>query len=141
MKTNTLIKHYIQEFKGYWRYQNRGSITSDSGVYCVYAGSYNSIEDTVSLRKLLYIGQSENIRERISNHEKEAEWKRYLYSGEELIFSCTKLLISELDRFEAAMIYKHKPPINTEYVYNFPFPTTEVTTQGHNILLYKNFVV
>lgn len=89
----------------------------------------------------MYIGQSENIRERISNHEKEAEWKRYLYSSEELIFSCTKLSISELDRFEAAMIYEHKPPTNTEYVYNFPFPTTEVTTYGCNACLYDNFIV
>ena len=141
MKTNTLIKHYIQEFKGYWRYKDRSSITNNSGVYCVYAGSYNSIEDTVSLRKLLYIGQSENIRERISNHEKETEWKRYLYSGEELMFSCTNLSIPELDRFEAAMIYKHKPPTNTEYVYNFPFSTTEVTTYGSKAHLYDNFVV
>jgi len=39
------------------------------------------------------------------------------------------------------MIFKHKPPCNTEYADNFPFDTTTVVTTGKNALMAANFVV
>ena len=135
------IKTYKQEFKGYWRYKNRGGVPKTSGVYCVYEGTYNSNNDTVSLGRLLYIGQAKNMNERLENHEKLSAWKKYLKSGEEIIFSCTELETSDLDRFEAAMIYEHKPPVNEEYVNNFPYDSTTVYTSGRNALLKEHFTV
>lgn len=44
-------------------------------------------------------------------------------------------------RVEAALINKHKPPENTEYVNNFPFDTTTIETSGRNALLSKSFTV
>lgn len=134
-------KTYNQVFKGYWRYKNRGGVPKTSGVYCVYRGTYNSNSDTVSLERLLYIGQAKNINERLENHEKLPEWEKYLKMGEEIIFSCTELELSNLDRFEAAMIYEHKPPVNEEYVNNFPYDTTIVYTSGRNTLLKEYFTV
>lgn len=134
-------KTYSQTFSGYWRYINRAYMPEKSGIYCVYAGTYNKTENNVILNRLLYIGQSENINERLKDHECESEWKKELKSGEEIIFSCTKLGSYDLDRFEAAMIYKHKPPVNIEYKYNFPFDETTVYTSGENALLYSSFTV
>ena len=134
-------KTFNQEFEGYWRYVKRDSMPKASGIYCVYRGTYNSTKNTVSLEQLLYIGQAKNINERLQNHEKLAKWEKYLKSGEEIIFSCTELGLSDLDRFEAAMIYKHKPPVNEEYVNNFPYDTTTVYTSGDNALLETYFTV
>jgi hypothetical protein len=39
------------------------------------------------------------------------------------------------------MIFKHKPPCNTEYVDSFPFDTTSVTTGGRNALMQVSFTV
>lgn len=134
-------KTYSQAFNGYWRDKNRAGIPEVSGVYCVYAGSYDKDNNTVSLRKLLYIGQSVNIHERLQNHECEKDWKKELNYGEEVIFSYTEVPSYSLDRFEAAMIYKHKPPVNVEYKDNFPFDETTVYTSGRNALLYSSFTV
>lgn len=134
-------KTYSQAFNGYWRDKNRAGIPSVSGVYCVYAGKYNSAQDKVTLKRLLYIGQAENINRRLSNHECENDWNNELESGEEVMFSYTQLGVSDLDRFEAAMIYKHKPPVNVEYKNNFPFDETSVYTSGKNALLYTSFTV
>lgn len=134
-------KTYKQEYTGYWRYKNRGGVPKKSGVYCVYRGTYNSSNDTVSLKQLLYIGQAKNMNERIENHEKLTTWEHYLKLGEEIIFSCTELGMSDLNRFEAAMIYEHKPPVNEEYMNNFPYDSTTVYTSGRNALLKEYFTV
>lgn len=39
------------------------------------------------------------------------------------------------------MIFKHKPPCNTEYVDSFPFDETTVRTKGENSLLSPDFTV
>ena len=127
-------------FDGYWRERNRGGIPAASGIYCVYAGSYNPSSNTVSLRELVYIGESENVRDRIAGHEKWARWRRHLLAGEEIWFNCA-LIRDGRERAEAAMISKHKPPENTEYVDSFPYDTTTVYTTGRNALLRAVFTV
>lgn len=52
------MKKINLDFDGYWREINKNSIPSKSGVYCVYSCVYNSSNKTVSLKKLLYIGES-----------------------------------------------------------------------------------
>ena len=133
--------YFNLNFEGYWRYVNRGSVPDKSGVYCVYATTYNSNNNTVTLNRLLYIGESENIRERLSNHEKLKDWERLLKPGEIISFSTVKVDPYYRERVEAAMIFEHKPPVNTEYVYNFPFDETTISTKGDNALLKEHFVV
>lgn len=134
-------KTYRQEFKGYCRYKDRGGIPKKSGVYCVYRGAYNSSNDKVFLNQLLYIGQAKNMNERLEKHEKLTKWEKYLKLGEEIIFSYTELELAGLDRFEAAMIYEHKPPVNEEYTNNFPYDSAMVYTSGRNALLKEYFTV
>lgn len=135
----TAETHHL-EFDGYWREPNIGSIPAQSGIYCVYACKYNANEKTVSLKRLIYIGESENVRERIAGHEKWPAWRRYLEAGQELCFNFGPIIRSRT-RVEAACIYEHKPPANTEYVDHFPYDRTTVTTSGQNALLKGQFTV
>ena len=128
-------------FEGYWREINKSFIPEKSGVYCVYACAYNASEKTVSLRKILYIGESENVRNRISNHDRLSDWKKLLYSGETLCYSFAFVSATDRLRAEAALIYRHKPPCNSEYVYGFPFAETTIKTSGRNDLLLSEFTV
>jgi hypothetical protein len=42
---------------------------------------------------------------------------------------------ADRERAEAAMIFSHKPPCNTQCVDSFPFDTTTISTSGKNALL------
>lgn len=132
---------FIQKFDGYWREQNKIGIPAVSGIYCVYEGHYNAYNNTVDLLKLIYIGESESVRDRIAGHEKIIDWKKYIHYGNEIVFSCTPIQSTYRFRVEAALIYEHKPPVNTEYVNEFPFDTTSVYTSGQNALLRDAFTV
>lgn len=131
---------YHLEFDGYWREPNRGGIPSQSGVYCVYTSTHNTGNQTVSLHKLVYIGESENVRERIEGHEKLPDWRKHLQPSQQLCFSYAPITGGR-ERAEAAMIYRHKPPENTEYVDSFPYDRTTITTAGRNALLDQRFTV
>lgn len=94
-------------------------------MYCVYACRHNAGNNTVALAKLIYIGESENVRDRIADHEKWREWLRHLGQGQELCFSYAPIT-ADRGRAEAALIFHHKPPVNTEYVNEFPYPETNL---------------
>lgn len=135
------MKTISLSFKGYWREVNKGKVPDQAGVYCVYACTYNTSNATVSLRKILYIGESENVRDRISNHDRLSDWKNLLNSGETLCYSFASVDSADRVRAEAALIYQHKPPCNTEYVNSFPFNNTTIKTSGQNALLNSEFTV
>lgn len=136
------LRSYSLDFDGYWREPNVAGLPAASGIYPVYACTYDAVGQTVSINRLLYIGESGNVRERISNHECWPTWKRYLRQGEVICISAA-LVAPEADRqrAEAAMIFHHKPPANTEYVDEFPFDTTTITTSGRNAKLTPKFTV
>lgn len=127
-------------FDGYWRARNAVGIPGESGIYCVYACSHDATAGTVSLGKLIYIGESENVRDRIDGHERLPDWKRHLQRGEELCFSFAPILRGR-ERVEAALIHHHKPPENDAFVDTFPFDTTTVSTSGRNAKLAAAFTV
>jgi excinuclease UvrABC nuclease subunit len=129
------------EFDGYWRESKKSGIPSKSGIYCVYACAYDSEKNTVSIKRLIYIGESADVKDRIANHEKTSAWEKHLKSGEELCFSFGGVATTSRVRCEAAMVYKHKPPVNTEYVDSFPFDQTTISLSGETALLTKSFTV
>lgn len=128
-------------FEGYWTEVNKGSVPSKSGVYCVYACSFNTSENTVSIRELVYVGESGDVNLRIASHERLDDWKTHLISGETLCYSFAAITSPDRERAEAAIIYKHKPPQNTQYVYSFPFNTTTMKLLDKNVLLVSEFTV
>ena len=129
------------EFDGYWRESAISGLPEASGVYCVYTCIFNKEEKNVTLKKLIYIGESENVNNRVKNHEKWDEWESYLNSGEQLCFSYAEIDGYYRERAEAAMIFHHDPPVNTEYVDYFPFDRTRITTKGKTAFLSKDFTV
>lgn len=135
-------KTYALAFDGYWRAPNVDGLPAVSGIYCVYACTNNAQEGTVSIRKLLYMGEAANVRDRVAGHERWAEWQTHLLWGEELCFNAAPIApASDRQRAEAAMIFHHKPPCNVEYVNTFPFDETTILTSGRNALVDAIFTV
>jgi hypothetical protein len=131
-----MTANYALNFDGYWREPNVGGMPSVSGIYGVYACTYNSYGQTVSLERLLYIGEAANVHDRIADHEKWVKWRRQLRSGQVLCLNAA-LISGQSDRCraEAAMIFAHKPPCNTECRDSFPFDATGISTTGCNALM------
>ena len=135
------MKTISLKFDGYWREINKGSVSAESGIYCVYACTYNQSEKTLSLRELVYVGESRNVSERLANHERLPDWKKRLKAGETLCYSVALVNSNDRNRAEAAVIFHHKPPCNTEYKDSVPFDSTMIQTSGKNALLVSSFPV
>jgi len=132
------MKSFNKTIEGY--YTNPQSLSTNKGVYFVYRCTHNSAAKTVDLKELLYIGEAENIYQRVTTHNRFDDWKRKLKPGEVLCWTeCTEIL--DRKTLEAALIFKHKPPLNVEYVNSFPFETTSVALSGATALLQTNFVI
>lgn len=134
-------KTFNIEFNGYWREKDINGISSRSGVYCVYESAYNVNKDTVRIHRLIYIGEADDVNERIVDHEKWDKWKRYIRQGNELCFSFAYVESSDRDRVEAALIFKHKSPVNDEYKDSFPFDKTRISSTGKTAFLSTHFTV
>ena len=135
-------KIILLTFDGYWRENAINSIPSKSGIYIVYEGSYNSQSDLITLHKVIYIGESENVNTRISGHEKwRPDWRKHCGGNKELCFTFAHVMNPDRERGEAALIYKHKPPTNDEYKYSFPFDETTMNLSGKIVLLTTPFTV
>ena len=135
MKTISLV------FNGYWREINKGYISSQSGIYCVYSCDYNETERTVSLHDLLYIGESSNVHDRICNHDRLDDWLSSLSGRRTLCYSFAPVPFLDRERAEAALIFKMQPPFNTEHSREFIYEDTEILTSGKNCRLPNRLVV
>lgn len=129
------------EFDGYWRDENKGGLPANSGVYCVYECTHNVKKKNVTIHKLIYIGESANVKDRVANHEKYGDWLKHVKKGNELCFSFGGVGSTDRNRAEAAMIFKHKPPENEEYKNSFPFDKTTMSLSGKTAELTTNFTV
>ena len=128
-------------FDGYWREVNKKVIPSKSGIYCVYACTYNQDAKNVTIHKLLYIGESHNVNDRIDNHERLSDWKNALGKNQTLCYSFAPATNPDRERAEAALIYKHKPPMNDEYVKGFTYNDTSIILSGKTSKLVESFVI
>lgn len=137
----TKTKTYTLEFRGYLRDEKSGSLPTYGGIYVVYACRHNKPQNTVRLREVIYIGEADDIRARVQGHEKRPQWKQRLRRGEELAYSRARYGSSDRERAEAALIYRHKPPVNDEYISSFPYQTTTVSLSGRTALLDRHFTV
>jgi hypothetical protein len=136
------VKSYALGFEGYWREPAICGMPAKSGIYGVYACTFDVRAGTVSLWRLLYLGEAANVRDRVQGHEKWPEWRRQLHMGQELCLNAA-LVYGDDDRrrAEAAMIRQHQPPCNSTYRDSFPFDMTTVTTTGANALMHPVFTV
>lgn len=138
---NSIVHSYNLKFDGYWREGRVDKLPPVSGIYCVYAGTYNKERDTVDLNALLYIGQSVNIHDRHLDHEAKKYWKSFCTAQQELCYTVAPLAKKSLYVAEAAMIFQHKPICNDQLKDSFPYGKTKVVTTGCNAKLYANFII
>ncbi len=124
---------------GYWLEKGRDLIPALPGIYCVYECTLRP-DNTVTILQLLYIGESENVKARISTHEKKEEWLKYVREGNVLGYNFTPSE-SYRERLEAAYIFHHQPPGNNEYKREFPFERTTILSRGKIKFLNPHFTV
>lgn len=129
------------DFDGYYLEEGLRSLPNESGVYCVYSCSYIVKNDSVRIYRLLYIGESEDLNQRLNNHERMDDWKEALKTGEVLCFSYA--LVGDEDRkiVETALIYEHKPLLNTDNKDTYNEDPIRISLSGETGLLHTNFVV
>ncbi len=130
-----MAKTISLNFIGYWREVNKGGIPSKPGIYLVYVGRYNEPQDKVILDKLIYIGEADDVHDRIANHEKWRRRRRHVPKGSEVCFSFAGVTSPDREPAEAALVYYHKPPCNDEYISSFPFENTTVESTEQCALL------
>ena len=125
------------DFKGYYSVDD-GEKPEKPEIYCIYRA--NSDGEPV---ELLYIGESENIKERFIGHEHYEDWEGELLPDENLVFSYAVFNSREIarKRAEAALIFAHKPVCNKQSTETFGYDTTTVTTKGKNAFLCPKFIV
>jgi hypothetical protein len=128
------------EFDGYWREGSISGIPPKSGVYCMYECTYNKENDTVTLHKLLYVGEALNVKEAVVENIKTKGWKAS-GDGNELCFSFANIEPHDRNRVAAAIINNKKPDLNDEYKNNFPFDTTTINASGRTNLINTFFTV
>lgn len=101
-----------------------------SGVYLVFTGTLSEDETTVALDRLVYIGESDDIHKRVSNHNQKPCWALRCKKDQSFFFAFA--LANETDRkdAEACMIHNEKPPCNTEFVDNYDRDPLKVVCLG-----------
>lgn len=132
------MKTISLEFEGYWCEYAKSAIPSKSGIYCVYA-CYDINESRLSVQRLLYIGESSDVNERLSNHERLPDWLDELESEEVLCYSFAPVSKIDRERAEAALIFKCQPPMNDEHKRRFSYEDTEIVATGNTAKLQTNF--
>lgn len=101
------------QFNGYWMEHRLAYLPEDPGVFVVHACRYDPGIDRVTLTKLLYIGEADNLVERIPAHEKFGEWRARCAEGDYLCFSFAKVADPTVrSRLSAALVEHHRPPVN-----------------------------
>ncbi|EPG6461407.1 GIY-YIG nuclease family protein [Citrobacter braakii] len=132
------------QFDGYWREANKSGVPDQSGIYCVYAckAVTNGSKTTLEIRKLIYIGESSNVRSRVATHDRLGDWNEHLMVGETLCYSVATITgKDDRVRAEAALINKMTPPANSEYTGEFPYNETTVNCSGETSHLLSTLTV
>lgn len=122
-------------FKGYRRDVNKDGLPSYGGIYMVYCCKYNENEQTVTLKRLIYIGKAINLHDRICNHNRYEDFNRQLQQGEQLCYSYASVSPNEVDVVENGLIFMQKPNLNDDLKDSFNYPDSEFSIEGACALL------
>lgn len=136
------MKRYTLNFKGYWRECNKGGVPSESGIYLVYRCMYNQESKTVSLKELIYIGQSRDVKTRLATHTKLEEFKNVCMPGETLCYSFAQVNENDLDLVENALIFAQKPRLNHALYDEYNHDSASFELIGRcSLMKYTNFKI
>lgn len=129
------MRSYNLNFNGYWLESAFSSVENCSGIYVFQECYYDYSTNTVSLKRILYIGQAKNCNERICKHDKIPEFKKGISQGNQLCITYCKCESNDLDIIENALIYYYKPPYNDNCLDTFEYETTSIICTGRYSLL------
>lgn len=136
------MKNIKLSFKGYWREDRRSFIPHITGVYLVYRCIHDPILNTVSLRDLIYIGQSKDVNERIEQHCHESQFRSVVNVGETLCFSVAEVPSEDLNLVENALLFAQKPGLNTQGKDSYNYPDASFLIEGRcSLLNYTIFTI
>lgn len=127
--------------EGYWREIHKAGVPTHSGIFFVYENIYNEDLGTVTLLKILYVGEADNVRARITGHELLGKWKECVHPGNELCYSTGSVTPGARTRIKAAFIFNLQPAVNSNFKDEFPYPQTTIIAAGKTKLLETNFTV
>ena len=94
------------------------------------------------MKNLVYIGQAEDVRKRITDeHEGRECWEGKLKTGEVLCFSFAPAGKADRERAEAALVYKMKPICNVQGKDSFNYDKTTIKSTGRCKYIPEEFTV
>lgn len=127
------------DFDGF--YPDGATLPNYSGLYFVYKGIPTK-PGKCRIIELLYIGQAENISDRVgTDHEHYEDWKKELSRDERLYYSVCPVDAWNLDMAEAACIYKTQPPVNKRCKETYNHAPVEIKSSGDVKFLPSSFNV
>jgi len=133
---------YNINFEGYWLEKNKGNMPHCVGVYVVYRSIYNATANIVDLKEIIYIGQAQDINERINTHDRLADFKDALGNDETLCYACAQIKKPDLDIVENALIIAQSPRLNAKKDTTLNFDNCQFVVSGQcELIKYKNFTV
>jgi hypothetical protein len=127
--------------EGCWKdKKNTWLLPRYAGLFFVFEAKPNG--KNVTLLRLIYVGAADNVREGILVFRDNFDDTRFLREGNVLCYHAAAVEeTANRERIQAAFVYTHKPPANDRYKYRFPFPETNVVSEGKIGFLKQNFTV
>ena len=124
---------YNLKIQGYYRDEIRSHFPNVACVYFVYRGVLNLDDNTCFLKELIYIGQTNDLNKRFSEHEKRGDFLSLCEKGEMLFYTYAEITGSETARkhIEAALIYELRPQLNVQAIGSFDYPKTRIIVEGN----------
>lgn len=136
------MKRYNINFKGYRRDCNKATLPHDSGIYMVYRCIYDSLTDKVTLKEIIYIGQAEDLCDRLNNHDKRPLFLKACERGEEICYAYANVSMDDLNIVENALVFAQKPRLNFDLVDSFNYDSAAFLVEGKCALLdYTDFTI
>lgn len=133
---------YELTINGYYRDNVRGFFPEVQAIYFVYRGAYKPSTRWAVLKEIIFVGDSDNLREDVNDDTRRMDFLERCQYGECLFYSYSVFKGKKEDRHRvvAALVTELQPPLNKDTL--FRYPETEVLITGERMaFLPKRLIV
>ncbi len=131
MSEQTVIIH----INGYWREGNKSEIKKSPGLFFVYETHVKEGDYALDLLRLIYVGETENIRATIMDPDGYNTLQKHIKPGNELCYAFAQVDSFLRTRVKAAYVLTQKPPANSDMKDPFPYDKTILLSTGRTALI------